>query len=131
MFRDRVTALGATVHEIPGKHGNTLKMTFPGAHRQWALEREIAMHGCRPDFVLRSNDPGIPLVAIFTDGRAYHATPGYNRLADDALKRTALRDHGLVVLAVTALDVEAAATPGNPVSTANTANALRTWNVPA
>jgi ATP-dependent helicase YprA (DUF1998 family) len=87
VFRDRVTALGATVQEIPGRDGNTLRLTFPGALRQWVLEPQPPMNGCRPDFVLRSNDPNIPLVAVFTDGRRYHADPLHNRLADDATKR--------------------------------------------
>jgi ATP-dependent helicase YprA (DUF1998 family) len=110
VFRDRVGGLGATVKDVPGAAGNTLKMTFPGAQRQWVLEPQTPMNGCRPDFVLRSNDPNIPLVALFTDGWTYHASDAHNRLADDARKRAALRDQGVVVLAVTSQDVDQAAT---------------------
>jgi ATP-dependent helicase YprA (DUF1998 family) len=110
-FRDRVAALGATVQEVPGPKGNLLRIGFPGATRHWTLEPQVTLHGCRPDFLLRCNDPNIPDVAVFTDGRQFHATPARNRLADDAVKRAILREQGLVVLGVTAHDVEAAAAP--------------------
>ena len=118
VFRDRVTALGATVKEIPGASGNTLRLSFPGGTRVWTLEPQVLMAGSKPDFVLRCNDHNVPPVAIFTDGRQFHASPAHNRLADDATKRRALRDQGVVVLAVTAKDVEAAGpdvTPAPPL----------------
>ena len=106
VFTERVIALGATVRETPGPQGNRLGIAFPGATRQWTLEAQVPMGGSRPDFVLRSNQGSLPVVAIFTDGWAYHASPAHNRLADDARKRQELRDGGTVVLGVTARDVE-------------------------
>jgi ATP-dependent helicase YprA (DUF1998 family) len=106
VFTERVTALGATVHESPGPLGNRLSITFPGATRQWLLEPQIQMGGCRPDFVLRSSQGSLPVVAIFTDGWLYHASPAHNRLADDARKRQELRDDGVIVVGITARDVE-------------------------
>jgi ATP-dependent helicase YprA (DUF1998 family) len=105
VFTDRVTALGATVKETPGPQGNRLSITFPGGTRQWTLEPQVQMSGCRPDFVLRSSQGGLPGVAIFTDGWLYHASPARNRIADDARKRQDLRDSGVIVLAITAQDV--------------------------
>ena len=105
LFTERVTALGATVKETPGPMGNRLSITFPGAVRQWTLEPQVQMSGCRPDFVLRSSQGGLPAVAIFTDGWLYHASPAHNRIADDARKRQDLRDSGLIVLGITAQDV--------------------------
>ena len=113
VFRDRVTALGASVQEQPGPKGNKLRIGFPGGARQWTLDPQVLLHGCRPDFVLAANDPNIPQVAIFTDGRHFHASPVHNRLADDAEKRQGLRDQGIVVLAVTAKDVEQAGAGGS------------------
>jgi len=105
VFTERVAALGATVKETPGPMGNRLSITFPGGVRQWTLEPQVPMHGCRPDFLLRSSQGGLPAVAIFTDGWLYHASPAHNRIADDARKRQDLRDSGVIVLGVTAQDV--------------------------
>ena len=105
VFTERVTALGATVKETPGPMGNRLSITFPGGVRQWTLEPQVQMRGCRPDFVLRSSQGGLPAVAIFTDGWLYHASPAHNRIADDARKRQDLRDSGVIVLGITAQDV--------------------------
>jgi ATP-dependent helicase YprA (DUF1998 family) len=116
VIRERVKALGATVQEVPGAKGNLLRIGFPHATRLWTLEPQVLLHGSRPDFVLQSNDPNVPLVAIFTDGRQFHATPACNRLADDAAKRRALRDEGVIVLGITARDVEQAADPDAVVS---------------
>lgn len=85
--------------------GNRLSITFPGGVRQWTLEPQVQMHGCRPDFVLRSSQGGLPAVAVFTDGWLYHASPAHNRIADDARKRQDLRESGVIVLGVTAQDV--------------------------
>src|SRR5206468_7269522 len=110
VFTKRVAALGATVKESPGPHGNRLTITFPSATRQWTLEPQVLMGGSKPDFVLSSNQGGLPPVAIFTDGWQYHASPPHNRIADDAQKRHDLRDGGAIVLGITARDVENAQT---------------------
>ena len=106
VFTERVIALGATVKETPGPQGNRLSITFPGATRQWTLEPQVQMSGSRPDFVLRSSQGSLPVVVIFTDGWLYHASPAHNRIADDARKRQELRDGGVIVLGITARDVE-------------------------
>ena len=108
VFTQRLVALGATVRESPGPQGNRLSITFPGATRQWTLEPQVQMGGSRPDFALRSSQGSLPVVAIFTDGWLYHASPAHNRLADDARKRQELRDTGVIVVGITARDVEQA-----------------------
>ncbi|MDQ1288833.1 MAG: hypothetical protein QG622_2399 [Actinomycetota bacterium] len=113
VFRDRAKALGATVKDIPWVGGNRLQITFPGGNRTWTLDPQVLLHGCKPDFVLRTTDTGVPDVAIFADGRLFHASVEHNRLADDARKRRDLREEGFLVLAVTAADVEAAAVGGS------------------
>ncbi|OZM79674.1 DEAD/DEAH box helicase [Pseudonocardia sp. MH-G8] len=105
---ERLRTTGATVTEVPSAHGNTVHVTLAGQHRHWTLTPQVNLQNSRPDFILETNDTTVPVVAIFTDGRAYHATVAHNRLADDAAKRQILRDTGRVVLAVTAADVVAA-----------------------
>ncbi len=45
-------------------------------------------------------------MAIFCDGREYHASPRNNRLADDTVKRRTLRESGMLVLSLTWSDLE-------------------------
>ena len=108
VFTERVKALGATVKEVPGHTGNTLRITFPGLRREWKLAPQVLMGGSKPDFVLSTEDTAIPDVVIFTDGWLYHASAAHNRIADDAAKRQDLHDAGHVVLGITAADVRAA-----------------------
>ncbi|MEU8411361.1 DEAD/DEAH box helicase [Amycolatopsis japonica] len=111
LFVGKLRRAGATVTETPGPTGNVVRFTFPGGHRQWTLTPQANVADSRPDFLLQTNDMNVPDIAIFTDGRAYHATSTCNRLADDAAKRTNLRDAGLLVLAVTMADLDAIEQP--------------------
>jgi ATP-dependent helicase YprA (DUF1998 family) len=101
----RLATTGAAVHEIPGAWGNTIKFTLAGDTRQWTLTPQVNVENSKPDFVLQSTDTNVPTVAIFTDGRTYHATEAHNRLADDAAKREILRGSGRVVLGICAQDL--------------------------
>ncbi|MBI9114980.1 DEAD/DEAH box helicase [Sanguibacter suaedae] len=112
LFTRRLQALGATVKELPGPHGNTLQITIPGGQRRWSFEPELPLGPVKPDFVLRCDDPNVPRVAIFTDGHFYHASPTHNIIAVDSEKRAGLRDEGYVVLALTHADLEASETAG-------------------
>jgi len=105
LLAGRLRRNGAAVTETPGPTGNIVRFTLPGAHRQWTLTPQANIADSRPDFLLQTTDMNVPPVAIFTDGRAYHATAACNRLADDAAKRANLRDAGLLVLAVTIHDL--------------------------
>ena len=111
---ERLDALGAAVKEEPGVWGNTLRFTVPGAPRQWTLRPQVDLVGCRPDFVLETQDTSVPQMAIFTDGRAFHATVKHNRLADDAEKRSVLRDTGRVVLGISSKDLDVPEHDGAP-----------------
>ena len=53
---------------------------------------------------------GAQSIAIYTDGLAFHATKGVNRVRDDAEKRRGARDLGYHVMAITWQDLERAAT---------------------
>src|SRR5690625_6979343 len=71
VLAERLATAGATVKEKPGPDGNRWVIRHAG--RRWTLDPQVDLHGSRPDFVLRSEQPGIPEVAIFTDGWRYHA----------------------------------------------------------
>jgi hypothetical protein len=105
---ERLKTLGAAVTEVPGALGNAVRFTLPGQHRRWTVSPQVNLENTKPDFVLETDDTAVPAVAIFTDGRAFHATVAHNRLADDAAKRQILRDTGRIVLAITAADVQEA-----------------------
>ncbi|MBB1575927.1 MAG: DEAD/DEAH box helicase [Propionibacterium sp.] len=95
--------LGATVTQQPGLSGNTISVSL--GNRRFKLQPQVTVQDTRPDFLLSS--PGLHDVAIYTDGLAFHASPEIDRIADDAAKRSGLRDLGMVVLAVTAADLDA------------------------
>lgn len=104
-FIERAHALGASTTEIPGDLGPKIKVTFPDNPRLWMLSPQILVGNTRPDFVLEAHGGGATRIAIYTDGRQFHAVPGCNRLADDAGKRRGLRDQGYHVVAVTWADL--------------------------
>lgn len=97
-FLNRLRTLGATIKETPGTYANKATITVPGKKiRTWTLTPQVQMGNSRPDFELKTTDPEIPVIAIFADGHAYHATADNNRIADDARKRAILRSGGVLV----------------------------------
>lgn len=97
-FIERLATMGATVTEKPGTYGPTATIKLPGTKiRTWQLEPQVLMGNSQPDFQLRTADPDIPIIALFADGRRFHAVPGKNRVADDARKREILRSGGVLV----------------------------------
>ncbi len=109
---ERLEALGAVITQTPTTSGVAWTIALGSAHR-WTLRPQEYVLGCQPDFTLTYAGGGIPPTAIFTDGWRFHASPGYNRLADDAEKRRNLRDAGYQVIAVTFDDINNTAT-GSP-----------------
>ena len=75
---------------------------------------KLNLANSRPDFVLQCNDTHVPVVAVFVDGRTFHATTQHNRLADDAAKREVLRGSGVFVLSITSRDLDNAGHPAAP-----------------
>ncbi len=98
-FVERLRSIGATVKESPGTYGPSASIVLPGKKiRTWKLTPQVHMANSKPDYELSTPDPDIPRIALFADGRKYHAMPGnLNRLADDATKRAILRDSGHLV----------------------------------
>ena len=102
-FTRMVEAAGGSCHEQVSGRGNIITAGF--GPLSWRLEPQVNLLDSRPDFVL--SGAGMPQLAVFTDGFAYHATAAANRLADDAAKRQHLREAGIAVLAVTMDDITA------------------------
>lgn len=102
-FLELLKGLNATIKETPGPQGNIINATLGGV--QWKLEPQVLLPGCKPDFVVSTSLP-VPQVAIFTDGYAFHASPGINNISKDATKRAALRKLGFEVLGITFPDVQ-------------------------
>ncbi|SUE13269.1 dead/deah box helicase [Rhodococcus gordoniae] len=97
-FVERLRSIGATVKESPGTYGPSATVVLPGKKiRTWKLTPQVHMANSKPDYELSTTDPEIPRIALFADGRKYHAMAGCNRVADDAGKRAILRDSGHLV----------------------------------
>ncbi|MFJ4108639.1 DEAD/DEAH box helicase [Oerskovia enterophila] len=112
VLRTRLEGMGATVKEVPTSVGSSWRITLGGG-AQWRLDPQQFVLGAKPDFVLTAGRPGIPRVAIFTDGWRYHASPTHDRVADDAAKRRDLRDAGYLVVALTWADLDGAEKPSD------------------
>lgn len=105
-FIERARKLGGTVKEKPGDWGNKVQVSFPGDARIWKLSPQVSLGFTKPDFVLEQHGGGAEPIAIYTDGKAFHASVLHNRLADDATKRRLAREGGHRVLAVTWADLQ-------------------------
>lgn len=101
VFIDRVAATGAVVKQVPGPSGNRVDVTGSSGGARWSLIPQLPNGSSLPDFTLRSQNPSVPDVVIFTDGFQFHASAAHNRLADDAHKRELARLGDAVVLGVT------------------------------
>ncbi|WP_300343333.1 DEAD/DEAH box helicase [Nesterenkonia sp.] len=91
-LRERLRAVNAQVTEDIQSGYLVLNFRLQGDRRMWRLIPQPHLGSTRPDFILQA--PGVPSLAIYTDGRQYHATTEINRLADDAQKRHELRVDG-------------------------------------
>jgi ATP-dependent helicase YprA (DUF1998 family) len=78
-FLERLKLMGAAVVEKPGTYGPSATITLQGKKpRKWSLRPQVSLGFVKPDFVLQTADPDIPQIAIFGDGRAFHATAENN-----------------------------------------------------
>jgi DEAD/DEAH box helicase domain-containing protein len=85
---------------VRGTRGYRLEL--PRADQAWEIQlqqtlgdREGVSHAVRPDFIFWPVSSGIKPIAVFTDGKQFHASPGAgNRLADDCKKRRAILNSG-------------------------------------
>ncbi|WP_311203182.1 DEAD/DEAH box helicase [Brachybacterium sp. p3-SID957] len=105
VFHRAVAALpGASVEARSSDGGEVLSIRHDG--RTFTLKPQVTIGGTRPDFVLTWQGADVAGIAVYTDGREYHASTTHNRLADDAAKRAALREQGYLVIGVTHADLD-------------------------
>ncbi|GAA3691131.1 hypothetical protein GCM10022376_33570 [Yimella lutea] len=100
-FAERMDGV-APVKQVTGTNGVELRIS--AASREWVLRPQVLTHGTRPDFMLTA--PGVPDYAIYTDGKAFHASAVHNNLADDAVKREVLRAKGIRVISIPWSDLD-------------------------
>lgn len=111
-LKQRLDSQGVKWESVPTARGEELRFRIPdkrssGRLHSWSLRPQVDIEGTRPDFKLISGDANLPSLAIYTDGFTYHATPGYNRVGDDAMKRHRLRMQGdALPWAITYQDIE-------------------------
>jgi ATP-dependent helicase YprA (DUF1998 family) len=94
----------------PGEGGDqvTFRIGAGGSDaRSWTMVAQPKLGFVQPDFVLGTENSAVPDIAVFCDGRQFHATAEHNRLADDAGKRADLRAQGYLVWAITHDDLDA------------------------
>ncbi|MGO1201322.1 MAG: hypothetical protein ACTMKY_15620 [Dermabacteraceae bacterium] len=104
-FRAAVANLpGVSVATRSSDRGEIVTARLGG--RTFTLRPQVDIAGTRPDFVLTWDGSDVQGIAVYTDGRTFHATSGNNRVADDAIKRMRLRRHGYIPLAVTHADLD-------------------------
>lgn len=110
-FRDAASALpGADVATRSSDRGQVVTVRLGG--RAFTLTPQVDVAGTRPDFVLTWPGADVEGIAVYTDGRTFHASGTHNRVADDAVKRMRLRRHGYLPLAVTRADLDERARRG-------------------
>ncbi|MDT0346579.1 DEAD/DEAH box helicase [Streptomyces litchfieldiae] len=117
LFRRGLLAWAERVDEVSvrtaltpdGERDTVLRFTAPGGKVSgWRMETQTDLGFTVPDVVFRSIDDDRRRVAVYLDGYRYHASPGHNRVADDAARRTRLRsEHGWQVFQLTWDDVRA------------------------
>ncbi|WP_298743967.1 hypothetical protein [uncultured Microbacterium sp.] len=100
-FIERAQTLGAQTAQRPSDWGDEVEVRFPHDWRIWVLRPQVPLGMTRPDFVLEPSGAPCEPIAIFTDGKRWHAHPDSNKLREDSEKRRAARGLGYRVIAVT------------------------------
>lgn len=104
---------GATWKSSKGPKGEELDFTLvdsDGQQVRWLMRPlvQVKANGVatEPDFLLTRQDAQDHPVAVYLDGKAYHADPAANITADDAHKRHALRNDDYRVWSLTWADID-------------------------
>lgn len=105
---------GCSVDTAIGSNGEELDLRLvspSGDSRRWRMRPLVNVTAggltTQPDFLLTRSDAQSCDVAIYLDGRQYHASVEHNNTADDAEKRDALRRDGRRVWSISWDDVQA------------------------
>ena len=104
---------GAKAQEHVGPKGREIDLSLSdgtGATVRWRIRPLVDVTAAgvatQPDFLATRQDASGAPVAIYLDGKEFHASPAHNRTADDAWKRNALRSDGYRVWSLTWDDVD-------------------------
>lgn len=90
MFRDALRARNARIEERTERGRIRLDFTVPGTSSPWHLQEQTMLGTTQPDFLLTNDRPGVRSIAVYLDGRAYHASEQNFTLPADVTKRTSL-----------------------------------------
>ncbi len=104
-----------TMHPIPGDGGrpaHELRFTDPSGNlvARYRLDEQEGLGtspSTVPDYLIRRVDAPGRHIAIYLDGREFHASPRHNNIAADAAKRNGIRAGGARVWNLTWDDVDA------------------------
>jgi hypothetical protein len=102
-------AVVTTKPAIGGREALELRLTAESGTLRYLIEeqRDVdTVPTTRPDFLITRQDAAGAQVAVYLDGYQFHASPDGNRIADDAVKRRALRASGRSVWNLTWEDVD-------------------------
>ncbi|MGQ1838223.1 DEAD/DEAH box helicase [Kocuria turfanensis] len=107
VFRAAVAEIpGAQVVDTVGDGGAGFSAVVGDV--KYSYTPQVTLGHTQPDAVLSwPGQHGIRGVAIYLDGKAFHATAQHNRISDDARKRAGLREQNYLVFAVTDRDLTA------------------------
>ena len=107
VFRAAVAEIpGAQVTDTVGDGGQGFSTLLDGTKYTYASQ--VTLGHTQPDALLTWPGPhGARGIAIYLDGKAFHASPAHNRVGDDAAKRRGLREQGYLVFAITDRDLTA------------------------
>ncbi|WP_347958107.1 DEAD/DEAH box helicase [Gordonia aichiensis] len=114
-FKSHLAGMDGASFEVSlGAKGEELDIRLPGPGgelRRWRMRPlvQLVENGVatEPDFLLTRVDAQTADVAIYLDGKQFHASVQHNRTADDAVKRDALRRGDKRVWSITWEDVAA------------------------
>ncbi|MET9199595.1 DEAD/DEAH box helicase [Gordonia sp. NPDC003585] len=118
LMKKQLDSRAGSSYEISmGTNGEELDIRIPGLDgqpRRWRMRPLVQMVASgiatEPDFLLTRVDAQTADVAIYLDGKQFHASVEHNRTADDAKKRDALRRSDARVWSISWEDVTAVET---------------------
>ncbi len=90
LFRTALADRNARIEERTERGRVRLDFTVPGTDSPWHLQEQTMLGSTQPDFLLTNDRPGIRPIAVYLDGRAFHAGGRNFSLPEDFTKRAGL-----------------------------------------
>lgn len=109
-LRSDLKHLGAKVSESTRGTNAFWDIRFPNSHLRWTMEEQKKLSGhlgatTTPDFYFEVDGAELDRIAVFLDGRQYHASRTHNGVANDIERRNALYEEGIVPWSMTMSDI--------------------------